>query len=152
MKKIEMGDAEQGAFVRITKKINLFSSELSTGFMEKILQCVNLYEFESGEKVCRQGEPGDAFYAVLAGRLKVSVREAFVLSKALAELKEGDIFGEMALLERAPRSATVTCLAPARLFVLLREDFQSVLRVNPEFKEEIKNIASRRFLESGGGS
>ncbi len=148
MRKLQMGDSEQAAFVRMTKGINLFASGLSTGLMEKILSFVSLYEFGEGEKVFSQGDPGDAFFAVLSGRLKVSVREAFLFSRKLAELREGDIFGEMALLDGSPRSATVTCLAPSRLFVLLRRDFLEVLRVNPDFAAEIGKIAEDRFFSA----
>jgi len=94
-----------------------------------------------------QGEPGDAFYAVQSGSLKVSVREAFVLSRKLAELKEGDFFGEMALLDSAPRSATVTCVTQAKLFALKRVDFQSAIRENPEFLAQIKRLAADRLFD-----
>lgn len=147
MKKLQMGDAEQAAFVRLTKNINLFASIQDAGVMEKILACVGLYEFASGDKVFGQGEPGDAFYAVQAGRVKVSVREAFILQKKLAELKEGDFFGEMALLDSAPRSATVTCLADSRLFVLKRDDFLGAMKDNPEFTANIKKLAADRLFE-----
>jgi CRP-like cAMP-binding protein len=147
MKKIELGDGEQAAFVRITKGISLFASGLSTSVMEKILACVKLYDFEPGERVVKQGDPGDAFFAVLAGSLKVSVREAFVFSKKVAALQEGEFFGEMALLDGAPRSATVTCETAAKLFVLRRDDFQSILKLNPEFAAEIRKMASDRFFE-----
>lgn len=152
MNKLQMDDAAQAAFVRITKRINLFASGLSTGLMEKILACVKLYAFEAGERVFRQGQPGDAFFAVLEGALKVSVREAFILSRKVASLKEGDIFGEMALLDGAPRSATVTCETACRLFMLRRDDFQAILKLNPEFSEQIKLIASDRFFEMTSGN
>ncbi|HCC47638.1 MAG TPA: hypothetical protein DEQ38_05920 [Elusimicrobia bacterium] len=147
MKKLQMGDAEQAAFVRLTKGINLFAAIQDVAVMEQILACVGLYEFEAGEKVFGQGEPGDAFYAVQSGSLKVSVREAFVLSRKLAELKEGDFFGEMALLDSAPRSATVTCVTQAKLFALKRVDFQSAIRENPEFLAQIKRLAADRLFD-----
>ena len=146
MKKIQISDPERVEFVRITKKINLFASMLNVGVMEKILSCVDLYEFDSGEKVFRQGDPGDAFYAVLSGRLRVSVARAMLFSRKLAELKAGDFFGEMALVDSTPRTATVTCETPAKIFALRVRDFQSAMRENPEFSDEIKKMASDRLF------
>lgn len=147
MKKIQMGDAEKVNFVRITREINLFASMMTIGVMENILSRVELYEFDPGEKVVRQGETGDAFYAVLSGKLRVSVREAFVFSKKLAELNEGAFFGEIALLNRTPRSATVTCETTARLFTLRSEHFQATMNESPKFSEEMKKLASDRLFE-----
>ena len=148
MKKIQMGDEDKVSFVRLTRNINLFASMMNVGIMENILSRVELYELDPGEKVFSQGEAGDAFYAVLSGKLKVSVREAFVFSKKLAELKEGDFFGEMALLNNSPRSATVTCETAVRLFALRSEYFQAALKESREFSEELKKLASDRLLPS----
>ncbi len=144
MERLSISGAEQIEFVRMTKDIDLFASTLNTGVMEKILSYVELYEFGPGEKVFRQGEAGDAFYAVLSGTLRVSVREAFFFSRTVAGLGKGDFFGEMALLNRKPRTATVTCLERCRLFTLLSDRFQSVLRENPSFADEIRKLASGR--------
>jgi CRP-like cAMP-binding protein len=146
MNKLEMGEAEQREFVRITKGINLFASMMDMGVMEKILACVSLYEFAPGEKVFSQGDAGDAFYAVQAGRLKASVREAFILSKKLAEFKDGDFFGEMALVDGAPRSATITCETTARLFILRKEHFLAARKESPEFSEQIRKLAADRLF------
>lgn len=147
MKKIPLGENEKVEFVRMTKGINLFASMMTMGVMEKILACVDLYEFDEGEKVFSQGDAGDAFFTVLSGELTVSVRQALLFSKKLAGLKAGDFFGEMALLGSAPRSATVTCRTPCRLFTLRREHFQAAMKESPEFSEEIKKLASGRLFE-----
>jgi len=152
MKKLQMDDAGKVDFVRITRDINLFASMMNIGVMETILSRVEFYEFAPGDKVFRQGGAGDAFYAVLSGRLKVSVREAFLFSRKIAELKDGDFFGEMALVNRAPRSATVACETASRVFMLRSDDFQAAMRENPKFSEEIKKLASDRLFELKYGS
>jgi CRP-like cAMP-binding protein len=146
MKKIPMSDEAQREFVRITKNINLFASTFNMGVMEQILSFVELYEFKAGEKVFRQGDAGNAFYAVSSGTLRVSTREAFFFSKKIAALGKGDFFGEMAIMYRAPRNATVTCETACQLFTLLAENFQSVLRTNPDCAAEIKKLASDRLF------
>ncbi|HAF95981.1 MAG: hypothetical protein A2X34_02300 [Elusimicrobia bacterium GWC2_51_8] len=146
MKTLQTGDDEKSDFVKITRKINFFAS-MNMGLLEKILTYVTLYEYGAGEKVCRQGEKGDAFYAVKAGRLTVSVKKGLIFSKKLAELGPGDFFGEMALIDRAPRNATIACETAAKLFVLLSEHFEAAMRENPKLAEEMKSLAAARRFE-----
>jgi potassium-dependent mechanosensitive channel len=117
------------------------------GLLEKILARINYFQCGRGEKVCKQGDPGDAFYVVAEGRLEVAVREAFFFSRTLAHLGPGDCFGEMALLAREPRSATVTCEQDSKIFVLMADEFDKVVAENPAFAEEIKKLAANRDFE-----
>ena len=146
MKKILMTDEDTVLFTKMVKKINFFAS-MNMGLLEKILARINYYGYSSGEKVCRQGGPGDAFYVIAEGKLKVSVREAFFFSRRLAELGPGDCFGEMALLDRKPRNATVACEQDSKVFVLTVDQFDQVLAENPAFKQEIKKLAADRQFE-----
>ena len=75
-----------------------------------------------GEAVVRQGEEGDAFYAIRSGRVDV-LRDG----EPIATLGPGDHFGETALLDDAPRNATVTAHTPLRAFRLSREGFESLI-------------------------
>lgn len=146
MEKLPLTDAETVLFTKMVKKINFFAS-MNMGLLEKILSRINYYRYAAGEKVCRQGDPGDSFYVVAEGKLKVSVREAFLFSRQLAVLGPGDCFGEMALLESKPRNATVACEEPSKIFVLTSEHFGQVLAENPAFKQEINRLASDRRFE-----
>lgn len=146
MEKLPITDAETVQFTKIVRSIKFFAN-INLGVLEKILARVNYYKCGKGEKVCRQGDPGDAFYVINEGKLRVSIREAFFFSKTLAELGRGACFGEMALLTREPRSADVTCVEESRLFVLTVDDFDNVLAGNPTFAAEIRKIASDREFE-----
>jgi CRP-like cAMP-binding protein len=75
-----------------------------------------------GEALVTEGEPGDAFYAVVSGRAEV-IREGRVLDT----LRPGTYFGEIALLRDVPRTATVVARSPMRLFRLDREGFDVVI-------------------------
>jgi CRP-like cAMP-binding protein len=75
-----------------------------------------------GEKVIKEGEEGDAFYVVEAGRL-----EARRDDEVVGTMGPGDHFGEIALLMDVPRTASVVAKTPARLFRLDREGFEQVV-------------------------
>lgn len=77
--------------------------------------------FGAGDEVMKEGDVGDTAYIVNSGRLVV--RKGGV---AVAELAEGDCFGEIALLSGVTRTATVQCLTDCDLTVLVRDDFQSL--------------------------
>jgi len=146
MKKLPLTDADTVLFTKLVRKINFFAS-MNMGLLEKILSMINYYQYDRGEKICRQGDPGDTFFVLSEGKLKVSVREAFFLSRTLATFSAGDYFGEMALLERKPRNATVACEEDSKIFILTAEHFGQVLAENPSFKQEIKRLANDRQFE-----
>ena len=146
MKKLPVTSADVVEFGKMVRKVNFFAS-MNMGLLEKILNRISLYQYDKGEKVCRQGGEGDSFYVVDQGRLKVSVREGFVFSRTLAYLAPGDCFGEMALLNRERRNATVSCEEDSKIFVLLADSFDQVLTENPAFAEEIKQLAAGRGFE-----
>jgi len=73
----------------------------------------------AGTVVFRQGDPGDALYFVHSGTVRITLtREG--LKSELASLGKGDFFGEMALIDGSPRSATATCVTPCRLLSVPR--------------------------------
>lgn len=146
MQKLQMTDADIAEFTRLVREIKFFAA-MNMGLLEKILAHVGIYAFKKGDNVCRQGDPGDSFYVVKEGKLKVSVREAFLFSRTVAWLGPGQCFGEMALLFGKPRNATVACEEDSKVFVLLAESFNEVLRQNPSFKAEINKLASDREFE-----
>lgn len=147
MQKLPITDNESVLFTKIVRKINFFAS-MNLGLLEKILGHIAYYSFDKGEKICRQGDPGDSFYVVAEGKLGVNVKNGlFYFSRRVAELGPGSCFGEMALLSRAPRTATVACEEPSRLFVLLADHFDAALAQNPAFAEEIRKLAADRKFE-----
>jgi CRP-like cAMP-binding protein len=146
MNKLPLTDADTVQFTKMVKKINFFAS-MNMGLLEKILSRITYYQYKAGEKVCRQGDPGDTFFVVSEGRLKVSVREAFLFSRELATFGPGDCFGEMAMLERKPRNATVACAEDSKVFILTADHFDQVLVENPAFKAEISRLAADRRFE-----
>lgn len=83
-------------------------------------------KYEAGAEVITQGEQGDYFYVIQAGRAKVE-RTAGDKKAVLAELKPGDNFGQDALVSDTPRNATVTMTSNGTLMRLSEPDFQSLI-------------------------
>lgn len=93
-----------------------------------------------GEILFRAGDPADALYVIQRGIVDVIAASGVVI----ATLGEGDFFGEMALLDHAPRNATVRATDYCDLFVLEREAFDLVLERHPDFARYIQATAAAR--------
>ncbi len=90
----------------------------------------------------REGDPGDCFYIVHSGRIRVFLSGENGVETTLNWLGPGDSFGEMALLTDEPRSSTIEAVEDTHLFVLTKEEFEGVLRKNPDiYKNCIKFIS-----------
>lgn len=147
MKQLVVTTEDTVQFSRAARKLHFFGS-MNMVLLERILEGIKVFEFDTGEKVCVQGAPGDCFFVVHKGKLSVSVKKGrFAWSKRVATLGPGDCFGEMALLRQAPRNATVACLAVSRVFALPAQHFKAVLEQNPEFSRDIRELTEARQIE-----
>lgn len=100
--------------------------------------------YEPGEVIVRQGEPGDCAYFIQSGQVEVVNGQGSVV----ANLSEGEYFGEMALLSDAPRSATVRAAAPTSLAVLGKENFTAMCSLLPSTKEGFLKRIQERAMQS----
>ncbi|GAB2580342.1 MFS transporter [Microlunatus antarcticus] len=103
--------------VELLRRVPLFAA-LSLVGVERLARSAQVRRVDPGTDVVRQGEPAAEFY-VLASGAAVVVRDG----REVRRLGAGEAFGEIALLEPGPRTATVTTLTPARLLVLDRDGF-----------------------------
>jgi CPA1 family monovalent cation:H+ antiporter len=99
-----------------------------------------------GEKVVEKGEEGDAMYFITAGHAVVKLPVGDVV------LRDGDFFGEMALLENRPRNADVVADGTCHLMELSAADFRRLLGTNPDIRREIEGVAARRRTSNAAGS
>ena len=98
-----------------------------------------------GAVLCRVGEPGDAFYVVESGMVRVLVPTPQGGEELVAQLGPGHWFGEMALITGEPRSATVIAAVETTLVVLERRGFQDLLHRAPHLTMVISDTLSRRL-------
>ena len=110
-----------------------------------VARAATLRSFRRGERVVTQGQAGDAFYVIVRGRVAVSVLSPEGREVVLNTLSSGDHFGEMALLDEAPRSATVTAAERSELAVITREVFFDLLRSNFVLTRTLLATFSRRL-------
>jgi glucose-6-phosphate 1-dehydrogenase len=95
----------------------------------------------AGDEIIREGEVGQEMYFIARGEVEVLDKTG----KRVAGFKEGDFFGEIALLKSSPRTATVRALTAVDLFVLGKSDFDRVLRDNPQVEQAIREAAAQRY-------
>src|SRR3990170_361784 len=101
-------------------------------------------EYADREVICRQGEPGDRMYLMQDGRAEV-VRAEGDSEVVLGQLSAGDIFGEMAIFERQPRSATVRAKGSARILTLDKRSFLRRVHEDPSMAFRILQKMSLRI-------
>ncbi len=121
--------------------VPLFSSLSTTEFLAVLNGAMEAQAFSPGEAIVTEGAPGDAMYAVAQGTVSV-VRQ----TRPVAEMHEGDFFGEMALLSGAPRLATVVAKNDVVVLRFPREDMDALVKLHPGVKTGLEQFYRERLL------
>ena len=125
------------------RQIPLFA-DLSEEDLERLYRMAETVSIPAGQLVLREGDPGDSLYVVLKGDLEVTKRQGGQ-DVLLALYDPGQFFGEMALLEQAPRSASVRTVQESRLLVISQAAFQSLLSCSPSAPLRILHTVTSRL-------
>ena len=115
--------------VSLLRKVELFRG-LDTGVLRAIVPRMNEEVFDRGAVLFHEGDDGDRLYVLLMGKVRVYVERAGTLI-TYDVFEAGTCFGEMALIEAAPRSATVRAEEPCRCLTLGQKDFLELLQAEP---------------------
>jgi len=100
-------------------------------------------DYRAGAVLFEEGQPGDYMYVVQEGEVEIR-RQVGETGRVLAVLPAGEFFGEMAILNGRPRSATAVCRSTCRLLVIEGKTFEAMLRARPEIALRIiKSLAGR---------
>ena len=134
---------EPGPEVMALLRIPLFAP-LAQPALERVARNLEHLSVPAGSCVIRQGDPGDRFYVVEHGRLSVEAD-----GRAVAELVDGDQFGEIALLRDVPRTATVTAIEPTELLALSRNEFLGAVTGSRPSASHANEMIDRRLDELG---
>jgi CRP-like cAMP-binding protein len=108
--------------IELLRSMDLFA-ELNDEELAKIARILKEHKASENEVIFSQGEPGDALYVILQGRVRIATTDNFGRERVLAFYGPGDFFGDMAVLTGAPRSATATASSDVRLLQLRKDDF-----------------------------
>ena len=111
--------------------------------VDHIAKAATAREVAAGTELCREGDPGEEFFAIVDG-----AAEASKVGKALGELDAGSCFGEMALISGGERMATVVATAPTSLLVLSRSDFTTLLAAVPAVAPKLMQVMGQRIREA----
>lgn len=104
-----------------------FFGGLEPDALERLAATMRARRFRRGEVLFHIGDPGDALFIVLSGEVKISLPSDTGEEAILATLGPGQVFGELALLDGAPRSASATALTATETVVLPRERFRELI-------------------------
>jgi hypothetical protein len=125
--------------IALLRSLSIFRA-LPAPTLEGLACSLEPVRLAAGEVLIREGEPGDRFYAVADGRLRVTIGGVPVASNV-----RGDGIGEIALLYGMPRTATVTAASPATVFALAREDFLAAVSGHAPTARAAAAVADERL-------
>ena len=131
----------KGNKIELLKGVSLFSA-CTNKELSRIASLADEVEVPAGAVLTQEGKPGREFFAIVEGTAKVTLR-----GKKLNTLGPGSFFGEMSLLDQAPRSATVTADSAMKLLVLDARSFSSLLDQAPSVTRKILRAMAQRLRQ-----
>ncbi len=131
------------ALKQLLKEVMLFAG-LSDEELDDLVKLCQAKSLARGEILAEQGAPGNELFIVAEGFVEVSIASEQDSARVVVNLGKGQIIGEMALIDRGPRSATVRAISdPTVVQVLSRDDFEALCEKNSRIGYKImKDIAA----------
>jgi len=137
--------AERG--LKLLEKCTLFGA-LDDKARRELAEHAHPRHFATGDAICRIDEHGDSMMAVVLGVVRISLPAVRGKEIILADLRAGEMFGEIALLDGKPRSANATALTNCELMVLERRDVLPFLERNPAACMKLMELLCARIRRS----
>ncbi len=128
----------------VFRRVSLFS-DLEATELDALSRAATVRQYAPGATILREAEPGDLFFVLVRGEVKVFVDSSDGREVVLTHHRAGDFFGEMALFEGENRSASVTALTETELVALGREEFLAVLAHDFGLTKKILKTLSARL-------
>jgi CRP/FNR family transcriptional regulator, cyclic AMP receptor protein len=131
----------QNTKVAALKRAPLFDG-LSRKELTELARVSEDLDIPAGTALCKEGDVGQEFFVIVDGEVEVTRN-----GRKVALRGGGEFVGEIALLEKVPRTATVTAKTPLRVFVLTRQDFRTLVDKNRVVERKILQALARRVVE-----
>ena len=125
--------------VELIKHTPLFAN-CSRRELEEIAHLADEIDLREGKEMTRQGSPGREFFVLLEGEAEVEKD-----GRVINQLSGGDFFGEIALVDDSPRTATVTATTPVRALVITDRSFRRLLKDQPEIQSKVLAALAARL-------
>ena len=122
--------------LEILAQIDLFNG-LPNAHLRRVVDIGLEEQYRTSATIFSEATPGDKFYLIVEGAVRISRIVPGMGEEALAVLRPGNYFGEMSLIDDAPRSATAVCHEKCRLFVVNRKDLEDLLFVDRDLAYEL---------------
>jgi CRP/FNR family transcriptional regulator, cyclic AMP receptor protein len=141
-----MARLRRDAFLDHLAEVPLFSA-LSKKDLQLVAKNAEDVKVDAGKVLAAEGSAGSEFFVIVDGKARVTRR-----GEKVAELGPGSFFGELALLDRAPRNATVVAETPMELLVLGQREFAALIDEVPGFAHKVLAGLARRLREADAKS
>lgn len=143
--------AEDKSIVSILKRVPIFT-QLNKTELNLIEKIVYLRNYHEGEIIFVEGEPGAGMYIIESGKVRICLGPNTDEENEICVLEAGDFFGDLALIDDAPRSATAVSLTSSRLIGFFRSDLISIINRMPgmgvKIEHNILKILVRRLRKT----
>ncbi|MCC7571508.1 peptidase domain-containing ABC transporter [Candidatus Micrarchaeota archaeon] len=146
-----ISDISLRSFIRQCTLFSPFNPQELRGFLDGFKSLT----VNAGDYIVREGEEGDAFYLLRSGEVEV-IKDSLGGGKVINRLKQGQFFGELALLTGAPRAASVRAVSEVNVYRLSKEDFDQIITSVPQVKTAVLGVAAgysqsaRQMLSEAG--
>jgi CRP-like cAMP-binding protein len=124
--------------VELLKKVPLFS-KLGKNELQDVAQIADQLDLPAGKEMATEGDRGREFFVLLDGEAEVTKR-----GSRINTMKKGDFFGEIALVTKMPRTATVTATTDVDVLVITERDFDALLKKSPEIGRNVAEALAER--------
>ncbi|NLE01041.1 MAG: cyclic nucleotide-binding domain-containing protein [Fibrobacter sp.] len=131
----------------VLKKSTLFSS-VNTNELRAVAAIVEELSFRKSSTIVREGDIGDCLYLIKKGKVQITKKVGMHGTAVLAELADGECFGEMAAIDEEVRSASVTAIQDCTLLRISKDDLKDVILECPNIGLELLNIFVKRLRSS----
>jgi len=129
------------------RQISIFS-ELEGEFLEKIYQISRVRKYKKGRIIFMEGEPGEAFFYIKSGLVKISKLSRDGREHILHVLNEGHVFAEVTLFSNTEYPATAEVLEEAEIGIIKNEDLEKVIKENPDLSLQLIKYLNKRLVEA----
>ena len=129
----------RNAKIDLLKRAPLFA-RCTKKELEQIAQVADEIDLREGKELTTEGMPGREFFVLIEGTADVRRR-----GRKVNEMRDGDFFGEIALISGAPRTATVTATSPIRALVVTDRAFRRLLKTSPAMQMKVLEALAERL-------